>query len=200
MITLYGIPASRAFRCLWMLEELGLEYEHVPTNFLGDNKQPDYLAINPNGRIPTLVDGDTVLWESMAINLYLAAKYDGGLQPKSVEELGRATQWSFWGMTEIEKALLEYFFHTVILPEDQRDAAVPPAAAKQLEAPLAVLDGALEGRDHLVSDQFNVADLNLASVLSWALPARLDLSAFPNVTRWLKACTSRPAAQAAMKK
>ena len=63
-----------------------------------------------------------------------------------------------------------------------------------------MLDGALEGRDHLVSDQFNVADLNLASVLSWALPARLDLSAFPNVTRWLKACTSRPAAQAAMKK
>ena len=200
MITLYGIPASRAFRCLWMLEELGLEYEHVPTNFLGDNKQPDYLAINPNGRIPTLVDGDTVLWESMAINLYLAAKYDGGLQPKSAEELGRATQWSFWVMTEIEKALLEYFFHTVILPEDQRDAAVPPAAAKQLEAPLAVLDGSLEGRDHLVSDQFNVADLNVASVLSWALPAGLDLSAFPNVARWLRACTSRPAAQVAMKR
>jgi glutathione S-transferase len=200
MITLYGISASRAFRCLWMLEELGLEYEHVQTNFVGDNKQPDYLAINPNGRIPTLVDGDTVLWESMAINLYLAAKYDGGLQPKSVEDLGRATQWSFWVMTEIEKPLLEYFFHTVILPEDQRDAAVPPAAAKQLEAPLGVLDGALEGRDHLVSDRFDVADLNVASVLSWALPARLDLSAFPNVTRWLTACTSRPASQAARKK
>jgi len=200
MITLYGISASRAFRCLWMLEELGLEYEHVPTNFVGDNKQPDYLAINPNGHIPTLVDGDTVLWESMAINLYLAAKYDGGLQPKSVEELGRATQWSFWVMTEIEKALLEYFFHTVILPEDQRKASVPPAAAKQLEAPLGVLDGALEGREHLVSDRFDVADLNVASVLSWALPARLDLSAFPNVSRWLKTCTGRPAAQAAMKK
>ena len=200
MITLYGIPASRAFRCLWMLEELGLEYESIPTNFLGDNKQPDYLALNPNGRIPTLVDGDTVLWESMAINLYLAAKYDGGLQPKSVEALGRATQWSFWVMTEIAKALLEYFFHTVILPEDQRDAAVPPAAAKQLAAPLAVLDSALEGRDYLVSDLFTVADLNVASVLSWALPARLDLSAFPNVARWLGACTSRPAAQAARKR
>ncbi len=200
MITLYGIPASRAFRCLWMLEELGLEYEAIPTNFLGDNKQPDYLALNPNGRIPTLVDGDTVLWESMAINLYLAAKYDGGMQPKSVEELGRATQWSFWVMTEIEKPLLEYLFHSVILPEDQRDAAVPPAAAEQLAAPLAVLDGALEGRDHLVSDLFNVADLNVASVLSWALPARLDLSAFPNVERWLRACTSRPAAEAARKR
>jgi glutathione S-transferase len=199
MITLYGIPASRTSRCLWMLEELGLEYEHIPTNFAGDNKQPDYLALNPNGRIPTLVDGDTVLWESMAINLYLAAKYDGGLQPKSVEDLGRATQWSFWVMTETEKAVLECLFHSVILPEDQRDAAVRAAAVEQLEAPLAVLDGALEGRDHLVADHFSVADLNVASVLSWALLARVDLSAFPNVARWLGACTSRPAAKAAMK-
>jgi glutathione S-transferase len=199
MITLYGIRASRAFRCLWMLEELGLDYENVPTNFVGDNKQPDYLALNPNGRIPTLVDGDTVLWESMAINLYLAEKYGGKLWPKSIEDRGRAVQWSFWVMTEIEKALLEYLFHSVILPEDQRDAAVPGAAAKQLEAPLAVLDGTLEGRDHLVSDQFNVADLNVASVLSWALMAHFDFSAFPNVARWLGACASRPAAQAAMK-
>jgi glutathione S-transferase len=182
-----------------MLEELGLEYENVPTNFVGDNKQPDYLALNPNGRIPTLVDGDTVLWESMAINLYLAAKYDGGLQPKSVEELGRATQWSFWVMTETEKAVLECLMHSVILPEDQRDAAVRTEAAQQLEAPLAVLDGALEGRDHLVGDRFSVADLNVASVLSWALLAGVDLSPFPNVARWLGACTSRPASKAAMK-
>jgi glutathione S-transferase len=199
MITLYGIPRSRAFRCLWMLEELGLEYENIPTNFLGENKQPDYLALNPNGRIPTLVDGDTVLWESMAINLYLAAKYDGGLQPKSVEELGRATQWSFWVMTEIEKPVVEYLFHALILPEDERDAAVRATAASQLEAPLAVLDGALAGRDHLVGDRFSVADLNVASVLAWSLLAGFDFSDFPNVARWLGACASRPAAQAALK-
>ena len=200
MIKLYGVPASRAFRSLWALEEIGVEYELVHTDFIEGVKKPEYVAINPNGHIPALVDGDVKLFESMAINLYLAKKYDGGLQPKSVEALGRATQWSFWVMTEIEKALLEYFFHTVILPEDQRDAAVPPAAAKQLAAPLAVLDSALEGRDYLVSDLFTVADLNVASVLSWALPARLDLSAFPNVARWLGACTSRPAAQAARKR
>ena len=199
MITLYGVPTSRAFRCLWMLKELGLEFEHVPTNFAGENKQPDYLALNPNGRIPTLVDGDTVLWESMAINLYLAAKYDGGLQPKSVEDLARATQWSFWVMTETEKSVIECLFHSVMLPEDQRDTAVRAAAEKALEAPLAVLDGALEGRDHLVGDRFSVADLNVAAVLSWALLASVDFSAFPNVARWLGACTSRPAAKAAMK-
>jgi glutathione S-transferase len=199
MITLYGIPRSRAFRCLWMLEELGLEYENIPTNFVDDNKQPDYLAHNPNGRIPTLVDGDTVLWESMAINLYLAAKYDGGLQPKSVEELGRATQWSFWVMTETEKPVVEYLFHSLILPEGERDTAVRDAAASQLEAPLAVLDGALAGRDHLVGDGFSVADLNVASVLAWSLLAGFDFSAVPKVARWLGACAGRPAAQAAMK-
>ena len=199
MITLYGTPASRTFRCLWMLKELGLEFEHVPTNFAGENKQPDYLALNPNGRIPTLVDGDTVLWESMAINLYLAAKYDGGLQPKSVEEQARATQWSFWVMTETEKSVIECLFHSVMLPEDQRDTAVRAAAEKALEAPLAVLDGALEGRDQLVGDRFSVADLNVAAVLSWALLAGVDFSAFPNVARWLGACTSRPAAKAATK-
>ena len=199
MITLYGTPASRTFRCLWMLKELGLEFEHVPTNFAGENKQPDYLALNPNGRIPTPVDGDTVLWESMAINLYLAAKYDGGLQPKSVEDVGRAIQWSFWVMTETEKAVIEYLFHSVFLPEDQRDAAVAAAAAKQLEAPFTVLDGALEGRDHLVGGQFSVADLNVAAVLAWSLLAGFDFSAFPNLERWLGACTSRPAAQAAMR-
>jgi glutathione S-transferase len=66
LITIYGISASRTLRPLWMLEELGLEYEHVQTNFTGDNKQPEYLALNPNGHVPTLVDGDTVLWESLA--------------------------------------------------------------------------------------------------------------------------------------
>ena len=200
MITLYGISASRALRPLWMLEELGLEYEHVQTNFMGDNKQPDYLALNPNGRVPTLVDGDTVLWESLAINLYLAEKYDGGLNPKNVEDRGRAIQWSFWVMLEAEKPLLEFLFNTLILPEDQRDAAVCEAAVAQLQAPLRVLDAALAGREYLVGDSFSVADLNVAAVLSWAVAAKLDLAEFPNVARWLTVCVDRPAARAARAK
>ena len=79
--TLYGISASRAFRSIWAIEEVGIEYEHVPTSFRGDAGQPEYLAINPNGRIPALVDGDLKLFESMAINLYLARQYGGDLMP-----------------------------------------------------------------------------------------------------------------------
>jgi glutathione S-transferase len=102
-------------------------------------------------------------------------------------------------MTETEKPVIELLFHSLILPEDERDAAVRAAAAKQLEAPLLVLDAALEGRDYLVGDCFTVADLNVASVLSWGLLSGFDFTAFPNVKRWLEACTSRPAAQAALK-
>ena len=74
MITLYGISMSRAGRCVWALEEIGLDYEQVPIHFNdGGARTPEYLAINPNARIPSLIDGDLVLYESMAINHYLAA-------------------------------------------------------------------------------------------------------------------------------
>jgi len=161
-------------------------------------RRPDFLAINPNGRIPALIDGDTVLWESMAINLYLAEKYDGGLHPKSVEDRGRATVWSFWVMTETEKVTIEFLFNSLILPENDRDPAAVAAAAEQLEAPFAVLDGALEGRDHLVGSSFSVADLNVASVLGWCRPSSFDFSATPNLGRWLKSAMGRRAAKAAL--
>ncbi len=194
MIKLYGVPASRTFRCLWMLEEVGVEYELVATNFSDECKTPEYRALNPNGKIPTLVDGPTVLWESMAINLYLAAKYDGGLQPSNAEDLGQAYKWSFWVMTEVESALLDYLFHRVIFPEGQRDHKVADTAWKSLAAPLAILDDALRGRDNLVGDSFTVGDLNPASVLSWLQLASADLSSWPNLEKWLNASLARPAA------
>ncbi len=200
MIKLYGVPASRAFRCLWMLEEIGLDYEHEPINFTDETKTPSYKKLNPNGRIPTLVDGDTVLWESMAINLYLAAKYDGGLQPKSVEDLGHAYKWSFWAMTEVEKPLVDLMFHRSIFPEGQRDHKIADNAWKALETPLGIIDDALRDRTYLVGDSFTVGDLNPASVLSWLKLAKADLSSWPNLEAWFGACLSRPAAVKARKR
>jgi len=194
MIKLYGVPVSRAFRSLWALEEIGIDYENVSVNFLGDSKKPQYLAINPNGRIPALVDGDLTLFESMAINLYLARKYDGGLRPKDVEDEARAVQWSFWGMTELEPHLLKMLLNRVLLPEDQRDASEADAGAEALQAPLRVLDGALTDRSFLLGDAFSIADLNVASVLSWANFVGLDLSSFAQAKRWFDACLGRPAA------
>lgn len=198
MIKLHGVRMSRASRCIWMLEELGLRYENVPTSFAGDAQKPEYLALNPNGRVPTLVDDDgTVVWESMAINLYLAEKYDGGFRPASAAERGHALQWSFWGMTEIEPGLIDAFVHRAMLPEAQRNPALADAGEKKLARPLPVLDRELGKRAFLLGERFTIADLNVASVLGIAPLARVDLAKVPNVQRWLAACQARPAAKKA---
>jgi glutathione S-transferase len=193
VIKLYGIRQSRAMRCLWALEELGVPYENVPTNFATDAKKPEFQAVNPNGRIPALVDGDVVLFESMAINLYLAKRYDAkGLQPKTLADEARAVQWSFWGMTEVETLLLQVLMNRRFLPEPQRDESLAKAGEEQLQQPLRVLDGALAGKPYLLGESFTIADLNLASILWWAQLAKVDLSKTPNAKRWLEACCARP--------
>lgn len=196
MITLYGISASRAFRNLWLLEELGLEYSHVPVDYRGDEVgQPDFLALNPNGRIPVLTDGDLVLWESMAINLYLASRYgrEQGFWPQEPAGQGLCYQWSFWVMTEVEQHLLSLLMHGRLLPEDKRDTQKAQRSEGCLKAPFAVLEQALAGRDYLLGDDFTVADLNVAAVLGWAKAARMDLKGLPALNDWLGRCMSRPA-------
>jgi glutathione S-transferase len=194
-LKIYGVAGSRAYRTLWMVNELGLEYENMPIHFAdGSAKTPEYLAINPNGRIPAIDDNGLKLWESMAINLYLARKHDKGLWPKTIEGEAQAIQWSFWVMTEVEKPTLAVLFHKVFLPEGQRDPKAAEDGEQQLQRPLKVLDQALAKTGYLVGSSFTVADLNVASVLSWARIARMDLSAYPHVDKWLTAALQRPAA------
>jgi glutathione S-transferase len=195
MIRLYGVTGSRAFRVLWMLEELGVAYEHVPTNFAtGDTRTAEFLKLNPNGHIPVLVDGAAVFWESLAINLYLARRYgEGTLWPSAVEDEGRAFQWSFWAITEVEGPLLTVLLQRRILPDAQRDAALAAASEAKLAAPFGVLDAALRTRGDLAGPRFTVADLNTAAVLSWTAGARIDLQRWPALASWLQRCTTRPA-------
>jgi glutathione S-transferase len=194
-LKIYGVPMSRAFRALWMANELGLDYENVPIHFAdGTAKTPEYLAVNPNGKIPAIDDDGMKLWESMAINLYLARKHDKGLWLKSPEAEAQAIQWSVWVMAEVEKPALAMLMNRVFRPEDQRDAKAAAEGEQQLQAPLKVLDQALAKTGYLIGSSFTVADLNVASVLSWAKFARVDLSAYPNVDKWLAAALQRPAA------
>jgi glutathione S-transferase len=194
MLQLYGNPRSRATRCLWMLEEMGEPYQLIEKSTRShDLQSAEYLRLNPNARIPTLVDGDVVLWESMAINLYLAQKYQGPMHCAGPEVLGLAAQWSFWAVLKIEALLLDLLLHRAVLPEFARDASCAERDELVLRKPLGVLDDALARRAYLVGNSFTVADLNVAGILVWGKMARLDLSAHPQVKRWLDGCLARAA-------
>lgn len=199
MIKMYGTARSRSGRTLWALEELGLKYEHLPLGFTGETKKPEYLKINPNGHVPAIDDGGTIVWESMAINLYLAEKYGkGGLWPSTVEQHAACYQWSFFGMTEIEPLLMTVFTNRLLLPQEQRNESAAVAAAEGLKKPFKVLDNQLHDREYLLGKEFTIADLNVASVSSLAGFLGLDFSATPAAQKWLQACMARPANQKAV--
>ena len=194
MLQLYGNSRSRAMRCLWMLEEMGKPYQLIEKTTRADDLQSaEYLRLNPNARIPTLVDGKLVLWESMAINLYLAQKYEGPMHCAEPEALGLATQWSFWAMLEMEALLLDLLNHRAVLPEFARDASYAERDELLLNKPLGVLNDVLAGHNYLVGNSFTVGDLNVASILVWGKMARLNLLNHPEVARWFDACLARPA-------
>jgi glutathione S-transferase len=145
-LRIYGIARTRAFRALWMAMELGIDYEHLPIE-IGDAgaRTPEFLAINPNGRLPVIVDDGFVLFESLAITLYLAKKHAlGRLYPASPQDEARAWQWSFWAISEVDRGVNIWSLHAKRLPPAERDAAKRAEALKVLEGPFKVLDAAVE--------------------------------------------------------
>jgi len=190
--TIYGVSGSRAIRSLWAIEEVGIEYTHVPTHFFNDSKTDEYLSVNPNGRIPALVDGDVTLFESMAINLYLTKKYAPALYPTSEGDQAIAIQWSVWAISEIEpqqmQIVIQKFFN-----RDNIDQSVIDSATENLQRPLAVLNEQLADRQYLLGDAFSVADLNVAGVMLLMQMIGFDLSAYPNIEDWTGRCYSRDA-------
>jgi glutathione S-transferase len=196
-LKIYGTVRSRASRVLWLVDELGLDYENIPVHFAdGGTRKAEYLAINPNGKIPAIDDDGFVLWESMAITLYLAKKHDKGLWPRTAADEARALQWTFWAMTEVETPIVTTLQNRVILPAERRDAALADAAAQQALGPLKVLDQALAKTSYLLGERFTIADLNVSSVVGAARRCSIDLDQLVHLTRWLDACFARPSATA----
>jgi glutathione S-transferase len=197
-ITVYGIAASRASRPLWLLEELGVPYTHVRTDYrTGEPRLPEFLAINPNGHIPALRDEDTIVWESMACTLYLARKFasHAGLNfgAQTLAEEAQLLRWTFWTVTEVEKDALTVLMHRMVMPADRRDAQLAEQAEKRLLVPLRVLNAHLEQQAYVAADRFTVADINVASVVTWVRPTPALLEAVPAVNNWLANCLARPA-------
>jgi glutathione S-transferase len=193
MLKLYGTSKSRSARSLWALEELGVKYEHVPVE-VSQAKSPENLKRNPNGHIPVLEDDGLTLFESMAINLHLAEKYGKApLWPSSVNDRAKVYQWSFWGMTEIEPRLMTVLINRMFLPPDQRDEKAAAAALETIKAPLKVLDDTVKAHPYLLGNDFTIADLNVSSVMSFAMLAKVDFSAVPAAKAWLDKCLGREA-------
>ena len=209
-LSIYGINASRAIRPLWAAAELGLDFEHVQTDYkAGSTRTPEFLALNPNGHIPVLVDhrpeGDVTVWESMACALYVARHHgrpDGiNLVPATPREDAEALRWSFWTVTEVEKDALTVLMHRLAMPAEERKHELAEAAEKRLAVPLRVLEQHLaqqqaRGESHLAGARFTVADLCVASVMMWVRPARELLAHYPLTSAWLSQCLSRPAYEA----
>jgi glutathione S-transferase len=195
MLTIYGVCRSRASRNIWLANELGIPFRLVPVMQryrLPDpppagvlhTRSPEFLAVNPNGHVPSIDDDGLVLHESLAINLYLARKHGGPLAPANVAEDGQMTMWSLWAVTEVEGPALAIA---------QNGPADGPQTA--LRAPFAVLDQALAENGHLVGGRFTVADLNVAEIVRYAQRAPALFEAAPRVKAWLAACHARPAFQ-----
>jgi glutathione S-transferase len=192
-LTIYGSHRSRTMRVLWVAEELWLEFDHVPYEFDDPRlKSPEFLALNPCGTIPTIVDDGSPVSESLAINLYLAKKFggpgDGRLYATTSEEEAAIWQWTLWAQGHLE-------------PWVQKDRlladlimAIGRNGDAMIERSLSTLDRVLERRQWLVGSRFTVGDLNVAAVLSPSRAATLDLVAHAHVSSWLSRCYSRPAA------
>ena len=201
MITLYGNRRSRATRCLWALEELQLTYNHIAIDHLaGETKAPDYLRLNPSGKVPTLVDGKLVMFESVAINLYLAQTYGRApMWPADQNQRAHTLQWSFWAVAEAEPPIVTLAMERVFKPEPARDPDLASAAERDLTGRLALIEAGLaDGTPHLIDPAFTIADLNIASILGSVRMVGFDLSPWPALNAWLERCLSRPAYQKAM--
>lgn len=195
MITLYGHAFSRAHRVMWMLRELGLDFDHVPTDFIhGGTRDAEFLAVNPNGRVPALVDGDFILFESLAINLYLAKRYGGTLTPNDIREDALATQWSLWVANEVEGPLLFAAANLALFPPDGRRPDQAAIGLGKLARPFGVLDHHLASHKWLIGDRFTVADLNVAAVMSLIPICAVDISRWSAMAEWLMRCLDRPTA------
>ncbi|WP_437587181.1 glutathione S-transferase family protein [Sorangium sp. So ce1000] len=203
-IKFYYAPQSSAGRIRVSLAELGVPHEVVRVDLRAkDQKKPEFLALNPNGQVPTIVIDGTPMFESVAIQIALGERY--GVQkglwpaPGSPEQL-MALTWLVWGQVTLAGTLFRYLANTSEwFPKEQHNAKAAEAAMTELRNQLRILDGRLDGRPYLTGERCTLADLDLASVLGWGLQAaKADVSDLKNLQGWIGRIMERPAVKAAM--
>jgi glutathione S-transferase len=192
---LYGFAGTRSQRALWGLHEVDADFEYVSVNLLaGEHKQPEFLRINPAGRVPVLVDGDQIIPESAAIVLYLADKYpEKGLLPVDLDERAQVYRWTLFAVTELEQPLWRITRHTFLYPPEKRSPADIELAKEDFTTMAAILDEHLEGREFIVGERLTVADCVTVYLIDWANEVGL-LDPFPRLQAYLERLYARPEA------
>jgi glutathione S-transferase len=212
-LTFYFAPMSTASITEAVLAELDIPFELVTLNIsVGDTRKPEFLKINPNGRVPAIVHEGVAIWESSAITMYLGEVFgvDKKLYPTPGPKRGEAMKWIAWSNVTFAEPASRLF--ASLPPEMQGDAetnsqekvapemksavAMEKAKADLIDC-LRILNGGLEGRAFLIGD-YSLADTHLQGIVGWIGSMDIDLTPFPNVTGWLKCCYKRPAIEKLM--
>ena len=199
-LTFYFAPMSTASITTLVLEELGVACERVKLDIQkGETKKPDYLKIDPNGRVPCIVHDGSVIWESAAITMYLGETFgvEKKLYPAAGPKRGEAMKWIAWTNVTLGEAVYRWAFNTQWAPEDMRNAKAATKAMEDIQKHLKVLDSSLEGRQYLLGE-YTLADAHLNSFCSWLRHMKIDFASFKQLNAWSERCDARPAAKAAM--
>jgi glutathione S-transferase len=192
---IYGSVRSRTRRVLWAAEEAGVDYVFIPVNIAdGDTRTPGYLSMNPNGKVPVMVDGELTLFESAAIGLHIAALApSSGLLPEvGTADWSTVMQWMFWTCTELEQALWSMGKHRFALPEEYRIEEMMRTANWEFARAAKVLAGAVKDREFLVGERWTVADVFAAQTLLWARSFMIPLGS-RELEAYLDRAVARPA-------
>jgi len=197
---LYEFGPSRALRVRWTLQELDVPFEAVTIDLrAGEHRSPEFLKINPAGKLPVLVDGDMVLTESVAIVLYLAEKYpDKRLIPADPAQRAQLYRWLLFTATELEQPLWRIACHTLLYPEDKRLPGEIALARGDFAKMAPVMETHMRGRQFVIGDTVTVGDFVLAYTLDWAKLVKL-LEPFPVLDAYLERMYARPKAPERMK-
>jgi glutathione S-transferase len=195
MIKLYEFPPTRSIRVRWTLQELEVPFESVTVDMMNkENESAEYLKINPAGRVPALVDGELVLFESVACALYVAEKYvSKGFFPTDLQQKGRLYQWMFFTATELEQPLWRMASHTQRYPEEERLPGDVRIARREFKQMVKVLEQHMVDRPFLLGDQISVGDFVLGYTLDWANEVKL-LKDCPRLSAYLEELYQRPRA------
>jgi glutathione S-transferase len=190
---LYEFAPTRSIRVRWTLQELGVAFEAISVNLAaGEHRHPEFLKINPAGKLPVLVDGDMVLTESIAIVVYLAEKYrDKGFIPADLRQRAELMQWLLFTTTELEQPLWRMARHTALYPEEKRLPGEVALASGDFLDMARLVEEHLRDRKFVVGDTATVGDFVLAYTLDWASNVDL-LGELPRLRDYVAQMYARP--------